>query len=137
MDRPFLEILSYSLFAGSVFCIRNTVIAMLEGSANTFLIWKGLREEKLSYQLKFFFKAVKATYRKGPKITGNPYGWYKYECDVIELANRFGTHDFVESGRLLAAGKACTWATLALWFAGLTFMLKVIEILVFIVCFLR
>lgn len=127
MITKVLHLLPEFTFALSIVFIRNTVVCLIEGSPNTFYIWDELKKRDIYFKLRFFVKAIRASFYKGTKVEGSIYGDYKYENDLIAMANGLGASAFVESKRLLAAGKACVWASLAVWSAYLTIGLKLLK----------
>ncbi len=120
----FLDYLAIVTFALSLYCLRHTIRAILEGNPQTFPFWSGLNEQSFYFKLKFSLKTIKATYCKGQQVV-HPYGSYENQSYVAEVADKKGLYTFNEGKRLFAAGKAGAWGTLTLWLSGLTFVIKI------------
>lgn len=122
--ESFLDYLAIATFALSLWCLRHTVRAILEGNPQTFPFWKGLGTQRFWFKLKFSLLTIKATYYEGQQVE-HPYGTYENQSYVAEVADKMGSYTFTEGVRLFAAGKAGAWGTLTLWFASLTFGIKI------------
>jgi hypothetical protein len=83
----YLDIIQTLFFAFSVLSIRYSVISIIEGGKYTHSMWKALNKANIKDRFTFICQSVKTTFFKGKPITGDFYGDFSNESNLVKKLN--------------------------------------------------
>ena len=117
-----LDYAGAALFVASLFALRQTVMAMIQGGRDTFSLFRNLRDrEQVSCkeELSFYWRAVSTTFRpfQGPERVGGAPGYgtgRTNEFKLVEAVKKYRDAEPVDHDAILYGIRSVGWGRLTM-----------------------